>query len=205
VTIVFQSMLAVFTLGLSLLVFLMVRQVGVLSRRLPPASASKTRHQMVPGVLSPVLEFESSDGKGRTRIPLIEGRPTYLLFASFTCSLCRPLLEELRRMPRELRPRIILMMLDDQVRQRFAGEIADWALESWVIVESLSLAQKFEISEAPAVFAFDAEGRMMESEPVYSVGDLEEFMRLHDRGAARSSEPQEAAVGSAPPHTPSNH
>jgi hypothetical protein len=105
-------------------------------------------------------------------------------------------------MARELRPRIVLMMLDTQVRQRFAGEIADWSLEPWTLVESLHWASKFEISQTPAVFAFDAEGRLMESQPVYTVEDLEEFIRLHDRAPVRLATPAEEAVGSAPPQPP---
>jgi hypothetical protein len=205
VTIVLQSVLALFTFGLSLLVFLMVRQVGILSRRLPPTPDRKPSQKMVPGAVSPVREFETYDGKTKLRIPLVEDRPTYLLFASFTCSLCRPLLEELRRMARDLRPRIVLMMLDQRVSQRFSGEIAEWSLESWTIVESLHWSGKFEISATPAVFAFDAEGRLMETEAVYSLEDLEEFIRRQDRGPARSAEPAEEAVASAPPPPPLNN
>jgi hypothetical protein len=184
-----QILLAVATAVLSLLAFLLLRQVGLLTRRIPRSRRfAAGLPSLEPGARCPVREFQTYDAASTVGVPAAGEGVTHLLFASFTCSMCRPILEALRSLPSDVRRRTILMMLDTEIARRFSREIRDWSLDGWTIVEAYSMASTFAIERAPYVYAVDAEGVLLEGEPLASPEDLEEFVRRHALARPRPAE-----------------
>ena len=75
-----QGILAVAVLGVSLLLFAMVRQIGVISQRIPKRSDSTKVIPLAVGTSVPVSEFETFDR--RNRVGLSDGeKGTLVVFA----------------------------------------------------------------------------------------------------------------------------
>src|SRR5262245_12752147 len=106
-----QIGLAIGLLIVSLLVFLMVRQIGALTRRID--DGLKVGMDPLPvGTALPVREVTAYGADPRLRLPLAGPGETHLLFAAFSCPVCRPLLENIVHLPSELSTRIVILLLD---------------------------------------------------------------------------------------------
>jgi len=176
--IIFQVVLALGMLTMSLLLFMMVRQIGLLSRRIRHTKSSKRQPSLEIGSRSPHLAFESYDRSGPIRVPVTGEGESFLLFASFSCTLCRPVLEQVAELPAAMRDRMVLMMLDTSIADRFAGEIAGWKLGGFRIVEAYSMATDFRIEHAPVIFVIDEQGEVRAVEAIFGFDELREFLGM---------------------------
>jgi len=173
---IFQGVLLVVLLGLSLLLFLMVRQIGLLSYRLgqsspPPEPALEL------GTPCPALEFPLAGGPGRLTLPMAGDRESFILFLSFSCPVCRVVLEEFERIPAEVARRLVLMILDGNPRLGFAEEVRNLEARSFPWVEGGSYAEAFKIQHAPFLYVVGADGLILEADPIYAFEDLVEILR----------------------------
>ena len=171
----FQAVLAVVLLVVSLLMFMVIRQVGVLLRRIPDADDGDALEQpLTVGEPCPVAAVTTYDGQDMS-LPLAADGCTFLLFASFSCAVCRPVMERLAEVPEAVRSRFVLMMLDSDIRKYYSRELTELNLEAIQIVEAYAMATDFKISRAPYLYAIDPDGSIQRGSPVFS---FDEFARI---------------------------
>lgn len=169
----FQIALAAGMLVLALLVFLLIRQIGTLSRRVVEAMGA-TPVLLKAGDRCPVTEFRELGGRERFSIPLGRGGESYLLFLSFSCPMCQALLKELREVPQRIVERLVLLFLDENPSPRYEGQIAELRGRSLRLAEGAGISGDFQISRAPYVFVVDEEGTVRRTGGVFSVDELKE-------------------------------
>lgn len=169
------NLLLIFTvIGLALCAMAMtalLRQVGLISRRLIEAGKGGREPGLTVGTPIPVREFQLADGSGMVGVPP-GGRATVLLFASLSCASCRSLLEALHAMDRRILDRTILMLLDSGPWERFLPELEGLRLAEMPVVFANELAVAFEIGMPPQIYLVDGRGSVAYAGRVLSVEEL---------------------------------
>jgi len=188
---ILQGVLLVALVGLSLLLFLMVRQVGLLSYRLGQASPPSEPSLEV-GTRCPALEFPLAGGSERLKLPMAGTRESFLLFLSFSCPVCRVVLEEFERLPAEVTRRLVLMILDGNPRLGFPEEIERLERLEFPWVEGSPIVADFKVQHAPFLYVVGADGLIQEANPIYAFEDLVEILRefmpvVFERGVNHAS------------------
>jgi len=176
---------------ISLLVYMMVRQTGVVSQRLALASAAASPEVpeiLKPGEPCPVTEFHSYDGAARFGLPLDESQPSLLLFTAFSCTRCRGLMEALSGLPEPFKKRMILMVLDTNVAAYAGRDIRRMKLDEFRIVEAFDFATRFRIFATPFLYAIDPLNRVTLGAPIESPRDLLEAIQQADAAPAFAAE-----------------
>ncbi len=196
-----QAFLAIGLLFVSLLLFVMVRQIGVIAQRIPKKTDAGVVNSLPLGIVIPVREFDTYDHENRIVFSPGTRDGAVLLFLSFTCPVCNQLLPKLSDSPTNVRKRLVLFMLDTDIQRRFAKEIRKMRLNTFPIVEAYELAKQFRIYRAPFVYVVDGEGNVLDASAIVSNNDLVALVRKHFGTAtekeefayvSRSSNPQSA-------------
>lgn len=171
--ILFQFLLALALLFLATMIFMAVRQIGILSRRIPRNEdlADNKPHSLI-GEKAPTLEFKDTAHAGLLTIPLDGSGHSFLLFTSFTCSICHPMLEQLHRLPIALRQKLLLMVLSESPRELFAREVQTFQLGEFSMTDATGYSEAFKLRHAPALYVLDAGGVVQEVLQIWSYSDL---------------------------------
>ncbi len=167
-----QLVLLAGLLGSSLLLFLMMRQVGILSKRIRVRSRGRSP-VLEPGTPVPVTEFSSIDEKDVYRVPVTGSGDTHLLFVSFSCPTCREIMDNLARLPAAQAARTLLLFLDGGVRLQHGDELRRLREAGLRMAEGHLIAEKFSVSRAPFVFVVGEDGKVKESEGLLSFEDFQ--------------------------------
>lgn len=177
--IVLQVILAVGLFFVALLLFAMVRQIGVITQRLPKIEDAEEAGPLEPGTMLPLREFTTYQAKSQILFaPGMHGGAV-LVIASFSCPACQLLLRGLRGCPDDVRRGIILFMLDNEIERRYQKRIHKTGLEDYPIVEALDLSRSFRIRRAPFAYVVDGEGIVREATALASLDDLVTLTRRH--------------------------
>jgi hypothetical protein len=171
-TIAIQCVLLFGLLISTLLLFLMVRQIGVLSRRIKVRSKGRAP-ALDRGTPIPVTEFASIDEKDVYRVPVTGSGDTNLLFVSFSCPTCREIMDKLVELPAAKVARTILLFLDGGVRLEHGEELRRLRDAGLRMVEGQLLAEKFAVSRAPIVFVVSEDGVIKQRDGLLSFEDFE--------------------------------
>lgn len=166
---IIQILLLIFTGVIGMLLFLMVRQIGVVRQRIP----KKLETALPEGTLIPVSEFASYDGTSRCSIPFQGSGVSFLLFAAFTCPTCQTLLDEVAELPEEFAERTALLVLDSDLK-RFPHHLRKCA--SLRVIEGGEFAAEFRITHAPYVYVIDEQGYVIDGTGVFSLKELTAYM-----------------------------
>ncbi len=84
-------------IALSLVVFALVRQIGVLHDRIAPTGALMLAKGLSVGEAAPIVAVRDLDGQSRqVGVPREDGRNTLVMFVSPTCPVCKTLLQVLK-------------------------------------------------------------------------------------------------------------
>lgn len=169
-TLALQSVLLAGLMGSSLLLFLMMRQLGVLSRRLGPRS-SGLKPALAPGTRCPVQELAGVEG-GVHPVPLGGAGDTYLLFVSFSCAACREILEEAPRLPERTLERLVLCFLDAEVRFHYGQELTRLRGGHLRLAEGHEIAARFNVTRGPYLFVVGTDGKIRDSVGLLGIEDL---------------------------------
>ncbi|HTV49087.1 MAG TPA: hypothetical protein VMG59_11655 [Phycisphaerae bacterium] len=186
---IFQFILAFGTLAISLLLFLLVRQIGLISNRLNIGNAKgKNLESLAVGTAIPRRDFTSYDQLQAFHIPLHEGEPTYLLFAALSCAKCRPLISKLSTLEPEIVGRLVLMCLDSGISNRYATEIANLGLDKVRIVEAIAFSSEFHILNTPYLYVVDEKGFIASADIVFDGSDLTKTIHQFSKESVKELE-----------------
>jgi hypothetical protein len=171
-TIAIQFVLLFGLLISTLLLFLMVRQIGVLSRRIKVRSKGRAA-ALDRGTPIPVTEFASIDEKDVYRVPVAGSGDTNLLFVSFSCPTCREIMDKLVELPTPKIARTLLLFLDGGVRLQHGEELRRLRDAGLRMAEGQLIAEKFAVSRAPFVFIVGEDGIVKQRDGLLSFEDFE--------------------------------
>lgn len=170
-----QSILVVGLFALSLMTLMMVRQVGVLSRRLGE-KLGKSAQRLENGTPAPLLEFASVTGSGTYKIPTMGSGDTGLLFISFSCPMCQQVLSGLASLKTDLKCRLLVFFLDGNVMLGYGKEIVELRNAGVQVALGEDVSDVFAISRAPFVYIVDATGKIKGGAGVMTPADLVSVM-----------------------------
>lgn len=177
---------------LSLVVFALMRQIGVLHERVFPAGALMSPRGPKPGEASPITQLAAFDNSA---IQLDDGRSsTLLLFVSPTCPVCKtllPIVSSVAKAENAVHPLKVILASDGESadeRRAHHAFIQTHALDSARYVVSQRLGLAFLVEKLPFAALIDKAGVIRAKGLVNSREHLESLFEAHERGVASLQE-----------------
>jgi methylamine dehydrogenase accessory protein MauD len=183
--VVSNVLLWVVVLGLSAVVVALTRQIGILYERVAPAGALAIGLGPKVGEAAPLVDAPLLSG-GRMHLggPSADGRRTLLFFLSPTCPVCKTLLPVVRRIAREERKRVRLVLASDgpEAEHRRFVDANDLSDLPYALSTELGVAWK--VPRLPYAALLDAAGVVRSKGLVNSREHLESLLEADERGVA---------------------
>jgi methylamine dehydrogenase accessory protein MauD len=174
---------------LAVVVFALVRQIGVLHQRIAPVGALMIGAGPKTGETAPLLELEDLAGATlRIGGENASGRSTLLFFLSPTCPICESLLPAIRAARRSERHWLDFVLASDgdlQAQRRF---VAGHDLGDFAYVVSAQLGLTYQVGKLPYAVLIDERGTLRARGLVNSREHLESLFHARDLGLASVQE-----------------
>ena len=164
---------------LSVVVLAMVRQIGLLHRRIEPFGARIG--QPGPDIGAEVPPFDHVDLTGR-RISLgsERGRKTLMVFVSPTCSSCKDLAPAIRSIARSERGSMDTILVSDGSDEAVRRFVDDHKLRRLPMVTASDTLEQYGVHSTPYALLIDASGHV---ETKGIVNSLEQLASLVNAGS----------------------
>ena len=175
-------------LTLLVIVFAVLRQVGVLFERVAPAGALAIGSGPTAGDTAPAMRLIALSGESLDLgSPRRDGVSTLLFFVAPSCPLCKHLLPVAKATARRERVRVIYASAggDMQAQEEFVAVNA-LPRESYVVSDNLGMA--FGAAKLPFAVLIAADGRIAALGLVNTREHLESLFEAHRRGVATIQE-----------------
>ena len=171
--------------AMAVMIFALVRQIGVLHQRVAPAGALMSGSGPKVGESAPRLELKDlrgslhSVGGGDP-----QGRSQLLFFLSPTCPVCKTLLPALTSIARREASWLVLLLASDGPRHEHEAYVRDHALEGFAYFVSTELGLSYRVGKLPHAVLIDDEGVIRALGLVNSREHLESLFEAKERGVA---------------------
>ena len=170
---------------LAVVVFALVRQIGVLHQRIAPVGALMIGGGPKTGETVPVLELEDLSGSAlRIGGESASGRSTLLFFLSPTCPICKSLLPALRAARRSERQWLDFVLASDGELQAQRQFVAGHQLGDFPYVVSAQLGLTYQVGKLPYAVLIDERGTLRARGLVNTREHLESLFHARDLGLA---------------------
>jgi methylamine dehydrogenase accessory protein MauD len=176
-------LLWVLVIALSVAVFALMRQVGVLFERVAPMGALVTDSGPKVGETSRVFELSSLTG-GAVSVGGGQGRSQLVFFLSPTCPVCKKLLPILRSTRAAESKWLDVVLASDGDEGQHRRFIAEKALEEFPYVLSTDLGMTFKVSRLPYAVLLDGQGVVRAKGLVNNREQLDSLFNAQDLGVA---------------------
>lgn len=179
--VVSQILLWLTIVGMGVVIFALVRQVGILHERISPMGALVTDKGPEVGDLAPSLTVNDIAGR-----PVQIGRPAahakgrLLLFVSPSCPICKKLLPIAKSFSRGERLEVVLVGDGDLEEQR--RMIREHGLEDETYVNAPQVGLAFQVGKLPYAILIDADGVIRAKGLVNSREHLESLAIAQETG-----------------------
>jgi methylamine dehydrogenase accessory protein MauD len=189
-------LLWIVVIALAATVFALARQVGVLHERIAPAGALTLAGGIEPGALAPDLQLTTLTGVPFALVSAASaGRALLVFFLSPTCPVCSALVPVVKRVAREERARMdIVLASDGATRDQHAAYVRERGLEQFPYVISQELGVAFGVGKLPYAALLDARGVLVAKGIVNSREHLESLLEAERLGVADINQYLRAAV-----------
>jgi methylamine dehydrogenase accessory protein MauD len=168
-------------LGLGVVIFGLVRQIGVLHERVAPMGALMTDHGPQVGEMSPRISVNDIRGKlvdfGQ---PQADGKLRLLLFVAPTCPVCKKLLPIARSFAAGERLSVVLIGDGEIEEQR--RMIAEHGLQEITYINSPQVGMAFQVGKLPYAVLIDEAGVIRAKGLVNSREHLESLVIAKETG-----------------------
>jgi methylamine dehydrogenase accessory protein MauD len=171
--------------ALSLVVWALARQIGVLHERITPVGALMLRKG--PQVGEPAPHVDANDLEGRTHHiaePREDGRSLLLVFVSPTCPVCKALLPVLKSSRLSERDWLEILLASDGDVGAHRQYIATHGLEQFAYLNSTALGLTYQVSRLPYAVIVDEKGILRARGIINSREHLESLFEAKRRGVA---------------------
>jgi methylamine dehydrogenase accessory protein MauD len=185
---------------LSVIVFALLRQVGMLHERLGPVGALTLPGGPRVGDASPRFDLTAMDGRPVT-IGGTASRSTLLFFLSPTCPICKSMLPVLKSLVAERAGSVELVLASDGDEPEQRAMILREGLAAYPFLLSATLGQSFQIGKLPYAVLIGPDGRLDSKGLVNNREHLESLFEAQSRGVAslqdylKKNAPQKRSVG----------
>jgi methylamine dehydrogenase accessory protein MauD len=180
-----NSVLWAAVIALSLVVWALTRQIGVLHERITPVGALMLRKG--PQVGEPAPQLDVNDLEGRTHhiaAPREDGRSLLLVFVSPTCPVCKALLPVLKASRLSERDWLEILLASDGEVPAHRQYIAAHGLEQFTYLNSTPLGMTYQVSRLPYAVVVDELGILRARGIINSREHLESLFEAKHRGVA---------------------
>ena len=176
--------------ALSLVVFALIRQIGLLHERIAPAGAlSISKQGIKTGEAAPEFALQSlTDNKVHIGGVSIDKRSTLLFFLSDTCPVCKTLLPILKQLQGEEADWLSIVLASDGDIDEHKAFVAQAGLEKFDYVLSSQLGRGYEIGKLPYGVLIDEQGTLITHGLVNNREHLESFIQAKQLGVATVQE-----------------
>lgn len=170
---------------LALIIYALVRQVGVLYERVAPAGALMMNSRLRVGNDAPRLNVIDMDGKVHAvGVPSAAGRSMLLFFVSPTCPVCRILLPVIKSARRSEQSWLEILLASDGSRDDHLRYIRENGLEGYTYVSSELLGTSYGAGKLPYAVLIDEQGKIASMGIINSREHLESLFESKERGVA---------------------
>ena len=187
--VVSNFVLWVVVIGLALVVFALVRQIGVLHERVAPAGALMVGGGPKVGDMAPLLRVEDLQGSAlQVGAASTGGRSLLLFFLSPTCPVCKTLLPVLRSIKRAERGWLDVVLASDGDFQAHKSFVEAAGLEDFSYVLSAELGMSLHVGRLPYAVLIDELGVIRSKGLINSREHLESLLEAMEQGVASIQE-----------------
>jgi methylamine dehydrogenase accessory protein MauD len=184
-----QIVLWALVIALSLVVFALARQIGVLHDRIGPTGALMLAKGLTVGEAAPIVAVRDMDGEQR-RIgaPREDERSTLLMFLSPTCPVCKTLLPVLKSSARSEQGWLDILLASDGEPAAQAEFRRKSGLSQLPYVLSPPLGIAYQINRLPYAVLLDEHGVVLARGLINSREHLESLFEAKRLGVASVQE-----------------
>ena len=177
----------VLVIALTIAVFALARQIGVLYERVAPMGALTIDDGPKVGDLAPVFNLTALDG-AKVQVGAPGAYSSLLFFVSPTCPVCKKLLPVLRSIARDEAEwlRVVLASDGDEAKQRAFYEKAE--LRDFPYVLSTDLGMAWKVAKLPYAVLTDEQGRVRAKGLINSREQLESLFTAKELGVGSIQE-----------------
>jgi methylamine dehydrogenase accessory protein MauD len=184
VLVISNVVLWVAVIGLSVLVFALTRQIGVLYERVAPAGALMVNQQLKVGDTAPTMTVESLTGE-KYAIGGNTDHSRLLFFLAPDCPICKTLLPVLKSVQKNEADWVDVVLASDGGRlSEHEQFVAAERLESMPYVLSEILGKRYGVGKLPYGVLIDEDGKIASFGLVNSREHLESLFEAKERKVA---------------------
>ncbi|MGI9228730.1 MAG: methylamine dehydrogenase accessory protein MauD [Gammaproteobacteria bacterium] len=174
---------------MALVIFALVRQIGVLYERVAPAGALMMNQTLQVGQEARQLELTDIDGKLITvgGHPA-DGKSSLIFFVSPTCPVCKTLLPVVKSASRSEAGWLRVILASDGDQHDHRSYIAEHDLGGFTYISSEILGRSYGVSKLPYAILIDEQGKVASMGIINSREHLESLFEAKQRGVASIQE-----------------
>lgn len=179
---------------LSLLVFALTRQVGILHERVAPAGALQPTNGPKVGELTTAMELRSVDGSDVTVGGEDSGGlASFVLFISPTCPVCKSLVPTAQSLINSEKDRMRLLFASDGAEteadlQRHRDYVDELQITAYPYIISQALGMHYQVSKLPFALLIGADGTLKSKGLVNTREHMESLIESMDSGVSTVQE-----------------
>lgn len=187
--VVSNIVLWVTVIALAVVVFALVRQIGVLYERIAPAGALSVNQQLSAGQASPELDVVDLGGNQTLHIGGAKRAKSQLLFfVSPSCPVCKSLIPIAKSISKAEQGWIDLIFASDGDETSMQTFIAEQQLENEYFVNSEILGKTYGVAKLPYAVLIDESGTLQAMGIVNSREHIESLFNVKETGYANLQE-----------------
>ncbi|TCO69565.1 thioredoxin-like domain-containing protein [Rhodovulum euryhalinum] len=176
------AVLFVIVIALTVALFALARQVGVLFERIAPMGALVNDSGPRVGQATPRFTLASLTGPAPVEIGPREGRATLVFFLSPTCPVCKKLLPILKSARTGEAGWLDIVLASDGEEPRLRRFIQTADLTEFPFVNSTELGLAYRVSRLPFAVLLAADGTIRSKGLINSREQLDSLFNAHDMG-----------------------
>ncbi len=175
-------------IGLSIVVFALTRQIGVLYERVAPAGALAMNQNLTVGQAAPELKLQTIDSKLITVGGDQLGKSQLLFFVSPDCPVCKTLLPALTSAANHEADWLDVVLCSDGQNQDHMNYVRQYELEEFPYLVSELLGKTYGVAKLPYAVLIDEEGKIASMGITNSREHLDSLFEAKERKVASIQE-----------------
>jgi len=184
-----NTMLWILILVLAVMVFALVRQIGILFDHVAPAGALMTGSGLKTGEEIPVFKLETLNGQAiRIGGKNSSGKSTLLFFLSPGCPVCKTLIPVLAAMRKSEADWLEIILASDGDEKKHRKWLRKSKLNSWPYILSEQLGMTMQVAKLPFAALIDENGILCARGLVNTREHIESLFEAREQGVASIQE-----------------
>lgn len=172
-------------IAMGVMIFALVRQIGVLYERVAPAGALMVNQNLSVGGDAPSLDLQDIDGNLITVGGVPENKKSKLVFfVSPTCPVCKTLLPVVKSARKGEKDWLDIILASDGEHNDHKGYIKEYDLQMFPYISSEILGRSYGVSKLPYAVLIDEAGKIASMGIINSREHLESLFESKESGVA---------------------